>query len=95
MWFIFPLGVCCIQNTPFWNFELCHYCLQLRIYEARPSTGLQGPQRCGIGLFDNLYGVRPIAPLNYGLHAISLTLPGLELMTTPLALVKLLLLSHY
>ena len=68
MWTIFPLE-CCIRNTCNWHFGLCHHCLQLRI-EARPCSKLQDSQWCGVGLHNNLFGIRP-SPTEQGLCTLS------------------------
>ena len=53
---------------------LCCHCLQL-IYKARPSSGLHGPQWCGIGQPDNLFGVRP-STAEHGLYTLKSTPAG-------------------
>ena len=53
------------------------------------SSGLKGHQWCWLGLFDNLFGVRP-TPLNMVCTTLSPSLSGLELATAPVVLVKLL-----
>ena len=51
---VFPLGVLYPEHSQP-AFDWCRHCLQLRIYQARPSSGLQGPKWCGLGLLDNLF----------------------------------------
>ena len=79
--YVIPLGVL------YWEHSQLAFSTMLSLLEASNLLG-QGPQWCGLGLFDNLFGVRP-SPTEHGLHALSPSPLGLELTTTPLALVKL------
>ena len=80
---MFKLGVPYFHRN--WHYCLCHHSMQLRIYEARPTVhtvvqGCQAPKCSGIGMLDNLFGVRP-SPTEHGLSTSSLPPQGLELVT--------------
>ena len=81
---LFPLGVLYLEHLQLAFAFVVIACL------TRPSSGLQGPQCCGLDLLDNLFGVRPTA-LNkvctvYTIYPLPLEL---ELVTAQLTLVNL------
>ena len=56
---------CCILNTRNWHLT---------------SSGLLGPQRCRLGLLDNLFRVRP-SPTEHGLYSVHLKSAPAETQT--------------
>ena len=64
--FFVALGLreCCIRSThTTLAFSTVLSFFQPRVYQARPSSGLQDTQWCGVSLHNNLFRVRP-TPLN-------------------------------
>ena len=75
----FPLGVLNLEHLKL-AFSSVLSLLAAYLLGQANSSGLQGPQWCGIDLIDNLFGVKPSAT-EHGLYTLSLTPLGLELMT--------------